>query len=44
MLEVAKTVTVEILEQDPDLKMAANLPISNFLHQQKGKTAWSKIS
>ena len=44
MLEVAKTVAVEILEQDPDLKMAVNLPVTNFLQQQKGKTAWSKIS
>ena len=44
MLEVAKTVAVEILEHDPDLKMAANLPVTNFLQQQKGKTAWSKIS
>jgi len=44
MLEVAKKVAVEILDQDPDLKMAANLPVTNFLQQQKGKTAWSKIS
>jgi len=44
MLEVAKTLATDLLETDPDLTMVENLPISNHLHQQKGKTVWSKIS
>lgn len=44
MLEIAKTVASEILDQDPDISLAENLPIASYLQQQKGKTAWSKIS
>ena len=44
MLEVAKVAVENILEADPDLKMAENLLLKNYLDQQKGKTAWSKIS
>ena len=44
MLEVAKTIATDLLELDPDLNMAENLPVLNHLQQQKGKTIWSKIS
>ena len=44
MLEVAKTIATDLLEMDPDLNMAENLPVLNHLQQQKGKTIWSKIS
>ena len=44
MLEAAKNAATELLNHDPDLNMAENLPLKNYLHLQKGKTAWSKIS
>jgi ATP-dependent DNA helicase RecG len=44
ILEAAREAAEEILNTDPDLNMAENLPIKMFLQQQKGKTAWSKIS
>lgn len=44
MLEVAKDVASAILEIDPDLSVAENLPLKNYLQIQKGKTPWSKIS
>ncbi len=44
MLEVAKNIATLIIESDPDLNVAENLPIKNHLQLQKGKTAWSKIS
>lgn len=44
MLEVSKNIIVVLLNEDPDLNMAENLPLKNYLHSQKGKTAWSKIS
>ena len=44
MLDVAKSITSQIIETDPDLSLAENLPIKNYLQSQKGKTAWSKIS
>ena len=44
MLEVAKNIVNEILDTDPDLNMAENLPIKNHLKTQQGKTVWSKIS
>ena len=44
MLEVAKNIATLIIERDPDLNVAENLPIKNHLQLQKGKTAWSKIS
>ena len=44
MLEAAKKAVENILENDPDINMAENLPVKNYLQQQKGKTAWSKIS
>lgn len=44
MLDVAKEITTAIVEIDPDLIMAENLPVKNYLQMQKGKTVWSKIS
>jgi len=44
MLEVAKNIAADIIEEDPDLNLANNLPLKNYLHTQKGKTVWSKIS
>ncbi len=44
ILEAARNAAENILETDPDLNVAENLPVKNYLNQQKGKTAWSKIS
>jgi ATP-dependent DNA helicase RecG len=44
ILEAARAVAENLLETDCDIIMAENLPVKNYLHQQKGKTAWSKIS
>lgn len=44
MLEVAKNAVNDLLEQDPDLTMAENLPLKSYLKLQQGKTPWSKIS
>ncbi|MEP7374873.1 MAG: ATP-dependent DNA helicase RecG [Chitinophagaceae bacterium] len=44
LLEIAKSIVSAIIENDPDLLSAENLRIKNFLTQQKGKVAWSKIS
>src|SRR5688572_2668587 len=44
LLEIARSFVIAIIENDPDLLSAENLRIKNFLQQQKGKIAWSKIS
>lgn len=44
LLELAKSMVSTIIENDPDLNSAENLRLKNFLQQQKGKMAWSKIS
>jgi ATP-dependent DNA helicase RecG len=44
MLEIAKSLIGNLLENDPDLVSAENLPLKNYLLQQKGKMSWSKIS
>jgi ATP-dependent DNA helicase RecG len=44
ILEAAREAATALLTEDPDLKMAANLPLKDYLAQQKGKTVWSKIS
>jgi ATP-dependent DNA helicase RecG len=44
ILEAAREAVENILENDPDIIVAENLPVKNYLQQQKGKTAWSKIS
>ena len=44
LLEKAKTIAEQLLEEDETLSMAENLPLKSFLQKQKGKTGWSKIS
>ena len=44
ILEAARYGAELILESDPDLNTEENLPVKNYLLQQKGKTVWSKIS
>lgn len=44
ILEAARKAAEHILESDPDMNTDVNLPVINYLKQQRGKTAWSKIS
>jgi ATP-dependent DNA helicase RecG len=44
MLEVAKDIVNDMLEKDPDLNMAENLPVKQHLQTHRAKTVWSKIS
>ena len=44
MLEAARGAVENIIQTDPELELAENLPLKTFLQQQKGKTLWSKIS
>ena len=44
MLEAARAAVENIIQSDPELEKPENLPIRNFLQQQKGKTLWSKIA
>ena len=44
ILEAARDAAEHILDTDPDLNTDVNVPVKNYLQQQKGKTAWSKIS
>ena len=44
ILEAARNAAGHILDSDVDLNLAENLRIKNYLQEQKGKTAWSKIS
>jgi ATP-dependent DNA helicase RecG len=44
MLEVAKNIATQIVEVDPDLNLAENLYVKEYLQIQNGKTVWSKIS
>ena len=44
MLEVAKNLVNDLIELDPDLELAENLPVKDHLQTQKAKTVWSKIS
>ena len=44
ILEAARQAVEELLAIDPDINMVQNLPVKNYLHQQKGKTKWSKIA
>ncbi len=44
LLEVARNISANLLENDPDLVSAENLQLKNFLNHQKGAVAWSKIS
>jgi ATP-dependent DNA helicase RecG len=44
ILDAAKHTASAILDIDPDLSTAENLPLKNYLLAQNGKTIWSKIS
>ncbi len=44
ILEVARTEVEKLLETDPDLSMAENLLVKNYLQQQQHKTGWGKIA
>jgi ATP-dependent DNA helicase RecG len=44
LLEVAKNIVAQLLEKDPDLISADNLPLKSYLKQEKGNVVWSKIS
>ncbi len=44
ILDTARNFAQGILENDPDLSSAENLQLKNFLLQQHGGRAWSKIS
>lgn len=44
MLEVAREIAERIIDADPQLNLTENLPVKNYLHVQKAKTIWSKIS
>lgn len=44
MLEAAGIAAQQLLDTDPELNKQASLPVKNWLQQQKGKTAWRKIS
>jgi ATP-dependent DNA helicase RecG len=44
ILEAARTEAEMIINTDPELELAENLQVKNYLQAQKGKTAWSKIS
>ncbi|MEO5563354.1 MAG: ATP-dependent DNA helicase RecG [Chitinophagaceae bacterium] len=44
LLEIAKSLIGNLLETDPELVSAENLPLKSYLLQQKGKMSWSKIS
>lgn len=44
LLDVVRSIVSKLLENDPDISLQENLPLKNFLMQQKGKITWSKIS
>jgi ATP-dependent DNA helicase RecG len=44
ILHVARDTVENLLTKDPDLVLAENLPVKQFLITQKGKTKWSKIA
>ncbi len=44
LLELARAEAERIVEEDIDLTMAKNLMLKNFLHRQKTKNGWGKIS
>ncbi len=44
LLELAKTISDELLNEDPDLSSAKNLLLKNFLLSKRGKTEWSRVA
>ena len=44
LLDLAGKMASVLIENDPDLSSAENLPLKTFLRLQKGTVLWSKIS
>jgi ATP-dependent DNA helicase RecG len=44
ILDAAKKMAEEIIENDPDLEAAENLQLKQYLMSLQGKTPWSRIS
>lgn len=44
LLEKSKEMAEKLVGEDPDLLLAKNLHLKNYLQSQKGKNGWSKIS
>ncbi len=44
MLQAASDAVEQLLLADPDIIMTQNMPVKNYLQQQKTKTKWSKIA
>ena len=44
ILEAAKKVAEQVVEEDPELENADNQPLKNYLLSLQGKTPWSRIS
>lgn len=44
MVKAAKELCERLLNEDPDISRPEHEMVRSFLHAQKGKTAWSKIS
>lgn len=44
LIETTRALVQELLENDPELTAPENMPLKNFLQQQKGNVLWSKIS
>ena len=44
LIEAARAMVQDVLENDPELASPENLPLKNFLQQQKNSAVWSKIS
>ncbi len=44
LLELAKKISDELLNDDPDLTSAENLLLKSYLLSKKGKTEWSRVA
>ena len=44
LLETARNLAATIIDEDPELNSAENLPLLNYFQSRQGKTAWSRIS
>jgi ATP-dependent DNA helicase RecG len=44
ILEAAKKIAEQVVEEDPELEKAENQPLKNYLLSLHGKTPWSRIS
>ena len=44
LLELAKKISDDLLNEDPDLSSAENLLLKNYLLSRKGKTEWSRVA